>query len=90
MTLHVVMFTPQHEFVWVTDRLAALGNNNSGTVEKMTHLRDQKIACSIWGDWVSMWTLMIRRSCQWYSFQTYRLDLFRHRGKFGIDVDAGV
>jgi hypothetical protein len=55
VTLHVVLANPDRQtFVWATDRWARLGLDGYSTVEKITHLKEQKIACSIWGDQFAM------------------------------------
>jgi hypothetical protein len=55
VTLHIVLSSPEIDsFVWVTDRLALLGLDGYATVEKITHLKEQNIACSIWGDGLAM------------------------------------
>jgi hypothetical protein len=55
LTLHVALISPQKNgFVWVTDRLAVLGLDGYATVDKITYLKDQRIACSIWGDGLAL------------------------------------
>ena len=54
VTIHAVMMTVDGSgFVWVTDRLAAIGGG-FGMVEKITYLKNDGIACSIWGDHIAM------------------------------------
>ena len=55
MTMHLLLMTPDEKsFIWVTDELARFGKTDYGTVDKVTYLRDLKIACSIWGDMTAM------------------------------------
>jgi hypothetical protein len=55
VTLHIALTSGEAEsFVWVTDRLALLGLDGYSTVEKITHVKEQNIACSIWGDRFAM------------------------------------
>jgi hypothetical protein len=55
MTLHIIVPTLDADgdidgFVWAADTLVTLGWGNQGHVEKITHVKEHKVACSTWGD----------------------------------------
>jgi hypothetical protein len=57
MTYHAILFTKDlMGFVWITEHYAALGrgHDNLATIEKVTHLKEQNVAFSGWGDIVMM------------------------------------
>jgi hypothetical protein len=57
MTLHILLTTAERDgLVWATERSAFLGegHGNFATVEKIRHLKDQKLAFSAWGDAVAV------------------------------------
>jgi len=50
LTLHIVLPTRNPEsIVWITDTLVDVGFDNVASIEKITYLRERKVACSAWG-----------------------------------------
>jgi len=51
MTFHTILFTAdKNSFVWVADRFSYFGAGAYGTVAKIAHLNDHRVAYSLWGD----------------------------------------
>lgn len=42
------------ELAWVTETMAVIGQGNTSDVEKVCYLEEKKLACSMWGDLVSL------------------------------------